>query len=452
MRVLIVFCLLIFFINCVPKSKKLEDKVSSEDGKITIVYWDMPHWRGYFGDALDQHEPFDQWQLRKIKEFELMHPDVKIKFLMIPWENERLKLELALTAGNPPDIAYMNAENLVRHVSADRLEPIDDYLTEEDKNDFLPEVLDEVKVNGKYYAWPWYIGSMAIAVNLDLFEERNALDLLPENEEKSWTWEEFLKAAKKLTFDRDGDGKIDVYGFGVFGGDNYYYLYDPFFASNGLVTQYNEDETKSSYSSPLAKETAHFLADLVFKHKVAPPGAVGIKYSDIYTMFLQQRIAMLPGGMWMIAAIPAQATKPFKYTFVQYPHNHDFKSYSNPTLATYVVFKQNNKKKKDLIMEFARYMTNTRNDIAVVGNTTFPVRRSCGFPYYGDDKFNVFKYYITHFIPYEKKPHSEERKNISKEFFQALLSGFKKPDEALKIYVEKMNKMLEKERQGKTKL
>lgn len=55
-------------------------------------------------------------------------------------------------------------------------------------------------------------------LNLDLFEERGVEP--PANGD--WTWDEFFAAAEKLTFDRDNDGKTDVYGFSTYILPGYY--------------------------------------------------------------------------------------------------------------------------------------------------------------------------------------------------------------------------------------
>ncbi len=430
--------------SCVPKSKEDAGWPGQDGDKIRIVYWDMPHWRGLFGNVLDQNQPYDAWAKRKIREFEAVHPDVKIDYLLIPWKDEDLKLDLALTAGMPPDIAYRNAGVLKRLVSRGVLEPIDEFLSADDIADIPQNIWQMVVVNGQKYAWPWYMGTNAIAVNLDLFRQAGAMSLLPQNPTGEWTVQAFLAAAKKVTRDLDGDGKTDVYAFPLFGVDSHY-LYDPWLAGNGVIDKFNADETQSAMGSPRVIEVLQFLADLIYKYKVAPPGAAGLQYSDAYTLFLQQKVAMFPGGIWLVAGIQAQAPEAFDYGFVQFPHWPGQVSRVPATLATYVVFKQSDNKKRRRVMEFAHFLTNTRNDIAVVGNSTFPVRISCGNPYYGDRRFEVFRHYLHFTLPETGFPHSQEIDQLAMPLFQSVFSGERPVQEALQEYVEKVNGILQAE-------
>ena len=63
------------------------------------------------------------------------------------------------------------------------------------------------------YFIPWTIGTMILSYQPELFVEAGIVDE-DGNAKPPDTWEEMLDAAKKLTVDTDGDGKIDRYGMG----------------------------------------------------------------------------------------------------------------------------------------------------------------------------------------------------------------------------------------------
>ncbi|MDQ7011873.1 MAG: extracellular solute-binding protein, partial [Mariprofundaceae bacterium] len=324
------------------------------------------------------------------------------------------------------------------------LEAIDDDLRPTDLADIPDFVWQRVNVGDHKYGWPWFMSTTALAVNLDLFREAGALHLLPRNAEKSWTVDQFLVAARAVTRDTSGDGQPDVYALPLFGVDNHF-LYDAFLAGHGILSKFNDAETQCTLLRPEAITVLQFLADLLRKYRVAYPGAAGLKYTDAYTLFLQQKVAMFPGGMWMLSAIGAQAPEPFDYTFVQFPHWPGYRSYATAMLAAYVIFKQDDPRARDAAMRFARYLTSTRNAIAVTGNSTFPVRRSCGNPYYGDARFDVFRHYMRFSIPEPHKPHSQKIEDLSMPLYQAVFSGVP-PKQALAEYVRQVNTVLAAER------
>jgi multiple sugar transport system substrate-binding protein len=163
----------------------------------TIQVWDFP-----------RPAAAEEWELQAFKEFEELHPGVKIEYTKLTWAGGNEKLDVSVAAGQPPDICGSGLR--LPYVLQGALEPIDDFLTAEDLKDFHEGSLNAVKLNGKYWGWPWYNTLYVMYLNADIFNERGVP--LPKNGE--WTWDEFLSAMQKLTFDRDGDGKIDVYGFG----------------------------------------------------------------------------------------------------------------------------------------------------------------------------------------------------------------------------------------------
>ncbi len=435
--------------SCVPRTDEEVSLPARQDGRVHITYWDMPHWRGLFGDVLDQEQPYDVWAHRKVREFEALHPEVKIHYLLIPWQDEKIKLELALAAGSPPDVAYRNARELSRLAARGVLEPIDAFLTEADLQDIPEAVWRRVTVAGRKYGWPWYMSTTALAVNVDLFRRAGALDLLPDSS-GAWTVEEFLRAAQAVTRDTNGDGQTDVWALALFGVDNPY-LYDAWLAGRGILSKFDAEEKRCTLETEAALEVLQFLRRLIFEYGVVVPGAAGLHYTEAYSLFLQQKVAMFPGGQWLVAAIPAQVPRPFAYRFVQFPHWPGYRSYSTAVLASYVVFKQKHPEKRRWAMRFARFLTNTRNSIAVTGNSTFPVRKSCGDPYYGDPRFDVYRHYMRFSLLEPRLPHRQEIEELLRPLYQSVFSPEGDPRQALHRYVEQVNEILQAERLGRAR-
>lgn len=173
----------------------------SETRKIVIRVWDYPR---PAPQGVKKWE--DHWEYKIFKEFERKHPGVKIEYTRLSWRNGGEKLDIAVLSGNPPDLAGSAFKNA--YVERGVLEPIDRFLTHEDSTDILPQALQPFRYNGHIYAWPWYMTVYTLILNKRIFNERH----VPIPEDGIWTWDEFVNAMQKLTFDRDGDGKIDVYG------------------------------------------------------------------------------------------------------------------------------------------------------------------------------------------------------------------------------------------------
>ncbi len=173
----------------------------SSQRKIVIRVWDYPR---PAPQGVTRWE--DHWEYKIFQEFERKHPGVKIEYTRLSWRNGGEKLDIAVLSGNPPDLAGSAFKNA--YVERGVIEPIDQFLTPEDSVDIYPQALEPFTYNGHIYAWPWYMTVYTLILNKRIFAERG-VELPPNG---IWTWEQFVDAMKKLTFDRDGDGKIDVYG------------------------------------------------------------------------------------------------------------------------------------------------------------------------------------------------------------------------------------------------
>ncbi len=120
---------------------------------------------------------------------------------------------------------------------------VDKELDADAYNTALFSVSDE---EGHLWGVPHALNSIAMVINKDILAERGV-----EYPSEDWTWEEMLDMAEKLTFDRDGDGKTDVYG--IFYSSNITQGWLPFMAAVG-VSPYKNNFRDSNLNDPKIKE------------------------------------------------------------------------------------------------------------------------------------------------------------------------------------------------------
>jgi multiple sugar transport system substrate-binding protein len=120
------------------------------------------------------------------------HPDIQVKFVTIPWADYTgLALPAAFASGQGPDIFWLSPGDLLRYVNEGMLSPLDEYVTEEELADLLPEARKRPTIEGTLYGLPVELEPVAIYYNVDLFKE-SGLDI-PKS------FEGFLATAEKLT-------------------------------------------------------------------------------------------------------------------------------------------------------------------------------------------------------------------------------------------------------------
>lgn len=79
--------------------------------------------------------------------------------------------------------------------------------------DLMPvQALEAVQWDGMQFGLPIFGQALTVAYNRQLFGERGVADPQELYQQGNWTWDTYLDAARRLTFDRSGDGQPDVFG------------------------------------------------------------------------------------------------------------------------------------------------------------------------------------------------------------------------------------------------
>ncbi len=144
------------------------------------------------------------------------------------------------------------------------------------------------------YFIPWTIGSMIFSYQPELFVEAGIVDANgiakpPTN------WDELLDAAKKLTVDLDGDGKIDRYGMGWYAcriSDGVTQQWLPFHVSYGAAFWDEENwQAQGIINSPEAVEGCEMFTRF-YKEGVVDPATATWFVSEILGAAFTDKFAM----------------------------------------------------------------------------------------------------------------------------------------------------------------
>lgn len=287
--------------------------------------------------------PFDN----AVAQFMKDNPDITVEITgYAPDDAGFAKLQTALQSGQGIDLLRMPSDRLPGFVDLDLIEPIDTYLTDADKADILPNVLQVTRVgDGKAYAWPLWVVPMGMYLNKDVFTEAN-VPMPP----KDWTWDQFVDAAKKTTFKRaNGD---QVYGWtgyvdpGVINTWALWMIQDP------SVRAVRPDGTYG-FNSPEAYAGLQRLADLALKDKVTPPDFGSMKTTDVQGGFINKQYAMITD-----ATGPAAQFKGAKVNFEIYPiPTVNGNKLTVGAVGLIAVAKQSDAVKRQAAMDLGRYLT-----------------------------------------------------------------------------------------------
>jgi len=268
---------------------------TGEQVEITFMAWGAP-------------EELAVWQ-KIVEEFQAANPGIKVNVEVSDWTSYWEKLKTLLAAKTPPDVFAMDAPLYLDYQSRGSLLNLQPYI---DKNpdllkDVYPITLEAYKTPNGYYGLPRDFQTIVMFYNKDMFDKAGVPYPQP-----GWTWNDLREAAKKLTKDTNGDGKIDQYGFSSD-------LWDMELAwSEGIWSHAGEilspDKTQTLIGTPEARQAWQFFHDMMFTDKSMPDSNTTAQYGA--DLFQAGVAAMTPIGHW---AVPGYATTNFKWDVVPMP-------------------------------------------------------------------------------------------------------------------------------------
>ncbi len=133
-----------------------------------------------------------------------------------------------------------------------------------------------------------------LAFNLQMIEDANLEDPRDLEARGEWTWGKFIEYCQVLTKDNDGDGMIDVYGFGGWPED---YLSN-LLMSNGT---YIAGSPKENLTSPEVAEVLQFLQDLNLTYGVMYPIPEINGWDVCRFLYREQKVAFTPIAAWILS-------------------------------------------------------------------------------------------------------------------------------------------------------
>lgn len=243
--------------------------------KGTLQYWVLgyqPNGGNQTGVLMD----------KAVAVFTKANPDIKVEVTGYTGDQAGFtKLTQAVQGGASVDIFRLPSDILPLLVSDGLVAPIDDFLSADDKADMIPSVLDATRISGKAYAWPLWVPPVGMYLNLDIFKEQNVPVPGP-----TWTYDEFVEVAKKLTFQRANGEKVYGYSGGIDPG-----LVNtwPFILNDGALPL-SPDNTKYTFNTPEGVSGLQKLVDLAQKHKVTPPDFGTQAPADLTTAFQDKKV------------------------------------------------------------------------------------------------------------------------------------------------------------------
>ena len=185
-----------------------------------------------------------------------VHPEIKIETWNYPWSDYFTKIQALWASGDPaviPDIAFLWPTPA--YAAQGVLENLDPYIEKSgyDLNDYWPGLLESAKYDDSVYGFPRDIEVNVLYYNKDLFDKAGVT-----YPDESWTWNELLAAADKLTV-KDASGNVTQYALAMEGGKYAKWLNQ----NGGAILDDYRNPSKCMLADPKSVEAIKFFADMM---------------------------------------------------------------------------------------------------------------------------------------------------------------------------------------------
>ncbi|HHV56088.1 MAG TPA: extracellular solute-binding protein [Firmicutes bacterium] len=278
---------------------------SAANPRVTLVHW------GYSGHGQGWRDFIDE----AAKEFMKLYPDIKIEILVSADTSEYVPKFLSMVAGGAQvDVTEWTAQSASAVGLAQQGYFLDLHQFIGKDKDFdlnlwpsaaisaftLGNVLWGVPLD--LYLWlNWY--------NEDLFDAAGVMN--PNQLGEKWDWDNMVRAAQKLTVDKNGDGQPEQYGIDRVA--NYWNYGLAVLQAGGWWYDRLQFPTKSRFNSSEVRQALDFCVDLFNKYKVTQH--LSLPWSTQQQFFFwtgKTAINITDGPGW-----PNMATVPFRWDVTQ---------------------------------------------------------------------------------------------------------------------------------------
>lgn len=308
---------------------------------------------------------------------------IDVSLIAVQGGNFDIKLYNMVAAGTPPDIwSQWGPSDFVDYSWRGLTADIGPYLQKDLKDfaDFYPGALNYGKWNGRQTGIPLMLGGTYTFYNIDHFDKAGVPYPPYSWEDKSWTWDEMVRRAKRLTQNINDPSKAR---YGVFMDlgcpEEFVWLWGGDVWDKSVYTGIGKPE-RSHWNTPEAIDAIQAWADLTFVDKVAPNQAQAVALSAQTDPFLTQRVSMHMTGIW---GFWTYKDAPFRWAVAALPRVKTNKGgiYADPWLLS------SKSKYPDAAWEMIKYLTTTAGAREYMRATNTPV------PHTGllNEWFRIFK-------------------------------------------------------------
>ena len=149
-KIIFILIIILLAVVTIPVHKKTSGN--------EVIFWTL------------QMSDFSSYMDKIIKDFESQNPEIKIKWVDVPFSEGEKRTLASVLSDNPPDLINLNPDFSALLAQRGALYEIDESFT----GQFNKDIINSLKYNGKLYSLPWYATSAITIYNKNLLSKSGA--------------------------------------------------------------------------------------------------------------------------------------------------------------------------------------------------------------------------------------------------------------------------------------
>lgn len=279
-----------------------------------------------------QMSDFSDYMNGVISEFEAQNPGIKIKWIDVPFSEGEKRTLASVLSDNPPDLINLNPDFSASLAQKGALYQIPDTAG----GQFVPEIVNSLKYNGKLYSLPWYATSAVTIYNKALTDKAGVN--VPKN------YEELGKIAPVIK------AKTGAY------------VFLPNITENDTMLKILNKYGINDYENINSEKSAEvfvFFKDLYAKNLI-PKESITQTHREALEKYMSENIVLFQAGANFLNMIKENAPSTYKNTGVA-PQLVGELGQNDFSLMNFVIPLR--AKHKDEALKFALFLTNSENQL-----------------------------------------------------------------------------------------
>ncbi|WP_406168063.1 extracellular solute-binding protein [Streptomyces sp. NBC_00996] len=319
------------------------------DGPLTITWWDT-------SNATNEAPTYKALA----KEFEKANPNIKVKYVNVPFDQAQNKFDTAAGSKGAPDILRSEVGWTPAFAKKGYFLPLDGTAALADQAKFQPNLIEQAKFDGKTYGVPFVTDTLALVYNKALYKKAGI-------SEAPKTWADLKTAAATIKKKTGVDG---------YWGSTQAYYAQSFLYGEGTNTV-DADAKKITVNSAEAKKAFGTWQGLFSGKGLHKADTTADAYAHIQDAFVNGKVASIIQGPWEITNFYKGSAFADKANLgiATVPAGSTGKAGAPTGGHNLSVYAGSDKAHQEASLKFVKFMTSAKSQSTIaLKNSTLPTR------------------------------------------------------------------------------